>query len=394
MSDVMAVPAFDEDFWSDEVIGNPYPHYKRLRDLGPAVWLSQHDAWAITRHDSVREALRNGEVFSSARGCMMNEQTNSAMHGVMLCSDDPEHRKLRNVFARPLMPAALAPLKVRLAELAERHVDKLMAAGTFDAVTDLAHFLPLNVVTDLVGLSEEGKANMLAWAAGIFNAFGPDTHVRTLQGIEILRQAFSYLQTVKRESLDPDGWGAALFAAADRGEVSYQSATAMLVDYVTPSLDTTINATSSAIWLFARHPAQWDMLRDSPKLMSGFIDEVVRLESPIRAFSRYVTRDYEMGGVVLPAGSRALMLYACANRDERRYADPDRFDITRDARDHVGFGFGTHLCAGMHLAKLEMTVLFEILTRRVRRFKLRGESRALHNTLRGLSSLQVAVEID
>ena len=99
-----------------------------------------------------------------------------------------------------------------------------------------------------------------------------------------------------------------------------------------------------------------------------------------------------MGGVILPAGSRALMLYACANRDERRYADPDRFDITRDARDHVGFGFGTHLCAGMHLAKLEITVLFEILTRRVRRFKLLGEGRNLHNTLRGLATLEVAVE--
>ena len=392
MSDVMTVPTFNEDFWSDEVIGNPYPYYKQLRDLGPAVWLSQHDAWAITRHDSVREALRNGEVFSSAHGCMMNDQTNNAMEGVMLCSDDPVHRKLRNVFARPLMPAALAPLKIRLSELAERHIDKLIAGGTFDAVTDLAHFLPLSVVTELVGLSEEGKTNMLVWAAGIFNAFGPDTHVRTLKGIEILQQAFTYLQTVKRESLDPEGWGAALFAAADRGEVTYQSATAMLVDYVTPSLDTTINATSSAIWLFARNPDQWDKLRESPKLMSGFIDEVVRLESPIRAFSRYVTRDYEMGGVVLPAGSRALMLYACANRDERRYADPDRFDITRDARDHVGFGFGTHLCAGMHLAKLEITVLFEILTRRVRRFKLLGEGRNLHNTLRGLATLEVAVE--
>jgi len=94
-----------------EVVSNPYPHYKTLRDAGPAVWLSRHSAWAITRHASIREALLNGEVFSSARGCMMNEATNRTMEGVMLCSDDPKSRQLRRVFARPLMPAALAPLK-------------------------------------------------------------------------------------------------------------------------------------------------------------------------------------------------------------------------------------------------------------------------------------------
>ncbi len=386
-------PYFDYDFWSEEVITNPYPYYKMLRDAGPVVWMSKHNAWAVTRHDELRNALLNGEVFSSAQGCMMNDPTNKAFAGIMLCSDDPQHREMRKVFAKPLMPAALAPLKARLSMLAEARISELAGHNSFDAVTDLAHYLPLTVVTELVGLSPEGKAKMLTWAAAIFNAFGPETNSRTRSGMEIMQEAFLYIQGIDRESLASEGWGAALFEAAERGEIAFETAKAMLMDYLTPSLDTTINATSSAIWLFAQNPAEWAKLCQNPTLIPHAIDEVVRLESPIRAFSRYVTRNHTMGDVSLSAGSRALMLYACANRDERKYPDPDRFDIERKPRDHIGFGYGTHVCAGMHLAKLEITVLLEALVKRVRRFDILEEVREPHNTLRGIKRLIVKAEL-
>jgi cytochrome P450 len=380
------------DFWSDEVIETPYGYYKTLRDLGPAVWLTQHSAWVVTRHESLREALLNGEVFSSAKGCMMNEPTNAAFAGVMLCSDDPEHRALRRVFSRPFTPAALAPLRRRLVELVEARVDELVARGRFDAVTDLAHLLPMTIVTELVGLSDEGKQHMLRWAAAIFDAFGPDSHARTLRGMEIMGEAFAYTGKLKREELDPDGWGAALFLAADRGEIPAQTAKAMLMDYLGPALDTTINATSSAVALFAAHPDQWDLVRADLSRIPAVIDEVLRLESPIRGFSRYVTRDYDLCGVQLKAGDRAVMLYASGNRDERRYENPEQFDIRRNARDHLGFGYGTHICAGMNLAKLELTVVLEALARRVRRFQVLSQHRELNNTLRGIARLDVVVE--
>lgn len=385
-------PTFDQDFWSDDVILNPYPYYQRMRDTGPAVWLTQHNAWAITRYDEVRQALLNGEVFSSAHGCTMNNATNDAMQGTMLCSDDPRHRDLRRVFSRPLTTNALAPLKARLAALAEERIDELIDRGTFDAVVDLAYFLPLTVVTHLVGLSEEGKRNMLDWGAATFDAFGPDTHDRTLSGIDLLKGAFVYLESVKREDLDPDGWGAALFAAADRGELEYRSAKSMLLDYLSPSLDTTINGAGSAIWLFGRFPDQWRKLVANPALIPDAIDEVLRYESPIRAFSRYVTRDCDLGGVPIREGSRALMMYACANRDERKFSNPDVFDIERAPRDHLAFGFGSHMCAGMHLAKLEITTLLEILIRRVKSFEIVAAQHKLNNTLRGLAQLDVTVQ--
>lgn len=381
-------PRFDRDFWSDEVILDPYPVYDQLRALGPAVWLERNNAWALTTYDAVKAALLNPAVFSSAAGCMMNEPMNRATRGIMLCSDDPEHLEMRRLFARPLQPKALAELRPRLEAMVAAHVDGLVAKGRIEAVSELAHFLPLAVVTELVGLDREGRDNMLQWAAGIFDAFGPLSSQRTQTGLELAESVIAYvLERIRRDAMVPGGWGETLFRAADRGEITETTARLMLVDYLTPSLDTTINATSAAVELFAADPAQWEMVRRDRTLIPHAINEVIRIESPIRAFAREVTRDHAVGDVVLEAGSRVLMLYACANRDPAKYPAPDRFDVTRRPSDHLGFGFGTHVCAGMHLAKLEMTVLLEALADRVTGFRAFNPERRPHNTLRGLASL-------
>jgi cytochrome P450 len=383
-------PTFTHDFWSDEVILDPYPHYDEMRALGPVVWLSHNRAWALTHYATVRQALLHPEVFSSAHGCMMNEPMNTATRGIMLCSDDPAHLAMRRLFAKPLQPKELANLKPRLAALADARVAELLTRGSFDGVRDLAHYLPLAVVTELVGLDMEGRENMLRWAAGIFDAFGPIQSPRTLSGLEIAQQVIAYvLERVNRSTMVPGGWGEALFIAADNGVISEHTARMMLVDYLTPSLDTTINATSAALELFATHPEQWDLLRADTALIPHAINEVIRIESPIRAFARHTLREYSIGEVTLPAGAPVLMLYACANRDPAKFASPARFDIQRRPTDHLGFGMGTHSCAGMHLAKLEMTVLLETLCQRVRRIEATNPQRRPHNTLRGLMSLDV-----
>ena len=384
------VPSFEADFWSDAVILDPYPHYDRLRAAGPAVWLARNNAWALTRYETVKQALLDASVSSSANGCMMNAPMNAATKGIMLCSDDPDHLAMRRLFARPLQTKELAAHRQRFEALAVETVERLVAGGEFDAVHDLAHVLPLAVVTELVGLDAEGRANMLAWAASIFNAFGPIESARTVLGLDIAQQVITYvLERVDRASLVPGGWGEALFTAADRGDISEYTARMMLVDYLTPALDTTINATSAAIELFAANPDQWDILRADPTLIPHAINEVVRLESPIRAFAREVVRDHAIGDVTLKAGDRALMLYACANRDPSKFADPARFDIRRKPSDHLGFGMGTHVCAGMHLARLEITVLLQALVPRVHAFVAHSPVRLPHNTLRGLTSLRV-----
>lgn len=391
MENIVAPPRWDGDFWDDELILDPYAHYEELRELGPAVWLSRHNAWAITQYEAVRKALLGPEIFSSASGCMMNEPMNAATSGIMLCSDDPDHLAMRRLFAKPLLPKALETLRPRLKALAEQRLDELVARKQFDAVEELAHLLPLAVVTELVGLDEEGRAHMLEWAAGIFDAFGPLPNGRTEAGLAIAQNVIDYVVArVDRGNLVPDGWGAALFAAADEGRISEATARMMLLDYLTPALDTTINATSSAIELFAAHPDQWTMLRGDLSLIPHAINEIVRLESPIRAFARIVRQDCEIGDAKLREGDRALMLYACANRDPRKFENPERFDISRRAGDHLGFGMGTHICAGMNLAKLEISILLEAMASRVAVITTGKAERKPHNTLRGLASLEAS----
>lgn len=123
----------------------------------------------------------------------------------------------------------------------------------------------------------------------------------------------------------------------------------MAMDYIAPSLDTTISATSSAIWLFAQHPDQWDLVRERPSMIANAINEVVRLEAPIQGWSRYVTKDVEMDGVVIPAGSRVLVMFGSANRDERKWENAATFDVTRQVTDHVGFGMASISAPGQTL---------------------------------------------
>lgn len=380
-------PSSSIDLWSQANLDDPYPAYRELRDLGSAVLLEKHGVWAIARHKDVRDGLLAADLFSSASGVSMNAKANADDEGVMVCTDDPEHRKMRSVFIRPLMPKALAALKERFLVLAEERVEHLLERDSFDGISELAHLLPLTVVTELAGFTEYGKQNMLRWAAAIFNSMGPENSPLTQTGFTESVDAIDYLSTVDRGDLDPDGWTAALFRAADRGDLTDEQARLMLMDYLGPALDTTINGLGNALWLFANHPAQWEMLCKHPEMIGAAIDEALRVESPVRAFTRVTTRDCEIDGIPLRAGARVLMVYASANRDERRYDQPDHFDISRNARDHVAFGYGTHMCAGRNLALLEIGTVLNVLVRRVRQIDLLNASRAQNNTLRGFAQL-------
>ncbi len=232
---------------------------------------------------------------------------------------------------------------------------------------------------------------MLEWAAANFDCFGPMN--------ERAQAAFPKLEEGVRFSFDPSlpgrlkpgGWAARLWEAAERGEIAADQCPAILNDYWGPSLDTTIFATASAIWLFGRFPDQWDLVRDDRSLIAHAINEVVRLESPIPQFSRLTTCACHVGPVTIPKGSRVLMMYGSANRDERKWEDPERFDIRRRRNDHLGFGHGEHQCLGQPLARMEIKALLNALADRVGRFELGTMERAVNNMLRGIRTLRVTV---
>jgi cytochrome P450 len=384
-------PVYDVDLYSDAVLCDPYPHYRALRELGPVIWLPQNALYALGRFEDVRAALRNPGLFSSAQGVAANDDVNEMSRGTTLASDAPLHDRLRAIIAAPLLPRALEEIGPQIRTEARRLVDDLVTRGAFDAVADLAQHLPLTIVSKLVGLEDYGRGSMLRWASATFNVLGT-MNERGCAGMTDVREMRTYLGgPAIRERLRPGSWGQRIFEAADRGEVEPERCPVLMRDYLGPSLDTTIFATANLILLFGRYPEQWELLREDPTLIANAINEALRLESPIRGFTRHLTADATIGGATILAGSRALLLYASANRDERKWQDPERFDIRRRASDHLGFGNGTHMCAGLHLARLEMTALLEVLVEKVRRFELGEPVLAVNNVLRGLKSLPVRV---
>jgi cytochrome P450 len=385
------IPVSDVDLFSDEARINPYPIYERLREAGPVVHLSRHDLYAISRYEDVRTALMDWETFSSARSVFVDPQMNAQLEGITLCSDPPEHTMLRSVLGRPLRPDRMREIAPRIQAEADRIVTELVGKGRFDAATDLAAHLPLAVVSDLVGLGAGHRGRMLEWAAAIWDVQGP-ANERFGAAMPLVKEflGFAANEAVPGR-IDPDGWAAQLYQAADRGELPRDKCPVMMLDYVTPSLDTTILGITNTIALFAAHPEQWDQLRADRSLIPHAINESLRLETPVPQFTRVLTRDHALGGVPLPAGTRVALLYGSANRDERKYPDPTRFDITRRPSDQLAFGRGEHACVGMPLARMEMSALLERLADQVSRFEVVASRPLINNGLRGLEHLEVLV---
>ncbi|MEU1294769.1 cytochrome P450 [Streptomyces sp. NPDC005840] len=386
------IPTSDVDLYSESARADPYALYSRLRELGPVVHLSRYGLYALPRYEEVRSVLMDWRTFSSARGVFVDPDVNARLEGITLCSDPPEHTAMRAVLGRPLRPDRMREVDPRIAAEADEVVDRVVGMGRFEVVSELAEHLPMTVVSDLVGLPDHGREKMLEWAAAIWDTQGPaDARAAAAGPVVEEFMAFATADAVPGK-ITPDGWAAQLYQAADRGEIPHGKCPVMMLDYVTPSLDTTILAITNAVSLFARHPDQWELLRADRSLIPHAINESLRLETPVPQFSRVLTEDHEVGGVPLAAGSRVALLYASANRDERHYPDPTRFDITRRPSDHLAFGRGEHVCVGMHLARLEMTALLERLADRVARFEIVESRPLINNGLRGIDYLDVTVE--
>ncbi len=382
-------PAFDADLYTDAALADPYPLYRTIRDLGPAVWLTAHDAWAIGRFDDMRAALRADAVLVSSHGIAMNPLLNSEGTRITLTTDGELHRQLRSVLMKPMMPSALHAVQAEVERLADDLVTALLAREHFDGIADFAQHLPVAIVSHLVGLPEDGRERMLAWAKATFDALGP-LNARTKAATPLIMEMLGYAMSVERAKIRPDGWAEQLFAAADAGKIEATDVASMLIDYIAPSLDTTILGLGHLLWELGRRPDQWAMLRADEGLIPRAIDEILRLHAPVRAFSRFAVADHDVAGTTVPAGSRVLILFASGNRDERRFADPDRFDLTRDARDHLGFGHGVHRCAGSHVAQLEMQSLLRAMVRRVRSIEVADAELGPNNVLYGYRSFRAS----
>jgi cytochrome P450 len=375
------VPVYKSDIYSVDAIVDPYPHYQRLRDLGSVVWLAKHKVFALPGYAECKAVLRDDKTFLSGKGVALNPISNRLSRGTTLNSDGIEHDQRRKLLAHRMLPRALREISDSVDATAAAVVEAALHKGEIDGVSDLAAALPLAVVPDLIGWPRNQRDHLIDWGGATFDVLGP----LNWQGIKAMPAALRMLRfarRVVRQRTYLDGSMAhELMTAADQGKLSPAECPPLMVDYLAPSIDTTMSAISNALYLFARHPEQWQLLKDEPTLMANAINEVVRYESPLRAFARYVGRETQIASVAVPSGSRVLVMYASANRDEREWEEPDVFDIRRDAGRQIGFGQGAHACAGQSLARLETSAMLRALIERVDRIEVPGSPKWFINNI-------------
>lgn len=407
------IPTSDVDPFSHAVLEDPLPMHAALREAGPVVYLSRYDVYAFARYEQVHAALVNWQEFQSAAGVGLSNfryEKPWRPPSLLLEADPPRHDAPRRVLRQILGPRALHRLREQWYADAEALVDQVLAehgtehatgggAGSaaeysaeysaeFDAVPALSEAFPLRVFPDAVGLPKEGREHLLPYGDHAFNAFGPDNDL-VAKGAPRVAELSGWVGSVcARDVLSPDGFGARIWAASDRGEITPEQAPLVVRSLLTAGVDTTVSGLSATLYGLATNPAQWQRLRAEPRLARVAFDEAIRWESPVQTFFRTATTDVAVGGAVIPDGKKILMFLAAANRDPRRWAAPDEFDLSRDPSGHVGFGMGLHQCIGQHVARLESEALITALVRRVRRIELAGPARRHHNnTLRTFESL-------
>jgi cytochrome P450 len=388
---VLDIDPFDESFLAD-----PYAHHDVLRDAGPVVWLEPIGAYGMARFAEVQAALRDHETFCSSRGVGLSDFSKEAPWrppSLLLEADPPLHDRTRGLMNRIVSLKALKALRPQWEERARALMDRLVDKRRFDAVTELGEAYPMAVFPDTIGVPDEGREKLLVYAAAVFNAFGPRNAIFHRDNDRAADAVAWVAQACKRENLKPGGWGMAVYEAADAGELTAEEAERLVRSFLSAGVDTTVNGISHLVLALASHPQEYEKLRAEPALAKRAFEESLRWDSTVQTFFRTTTRAVEVSGVEIPEGSKVLLFLAAANRDPRRWDDPERIDINRSTSGHVGFGFGIHQCLGQMVARQEAELVLEALVPRVKSIKLVGEPvRRLNNTLHAIESLHVEVE--
>ncbi|HZB21453.1 MAG TPA: cytochrome P450 [Blastococcus sp.] len=383
----MPVPISAIDLFSDQVLVDPYPHFAELRELGAVVHLPANDVYALTRYDVVRDALGDPGTFSS-RSIGFNPMVNEALQGTSLASDPPVHAQLRAALTENLSPRALRGLKAQIDAKAAALVGELVEKGSFEAIDALARVFPLEVVADLIGFTGHVRENMLRWGEAAMQVIGP-LNQRTAENFPIAGELYAWCAGVTAEDLAPGSVGRGIFDAEARGDIPPDTAGHIIHQYLGAGVDSTVAAIGNIVALFGTHPDQFDLVRDDPSLVPAAFAEALRFWAPINTWGRYVTRDVEIDGTTVPAGSQAAILLGSGNRDPHHYEDPDAFLVGRNPVDHLTFGFGPHGCAGQGLARLEGHAVIAALAGSAQRLVLGEVERAPSNITRSIEKLPV-----
>ena len=387
-------------------IANPYPVFRELRDRHPVIHDDRTSQWLITRHADVDRLLRDRRLGRTYRHIATDEEMGRAappdwhapfteLNGNgMLDREPPDHTRLRRLVLKAFTPRTVEALRDRIQALVDGYIDELAGAGEVDLIGQYIEPLPVTVIADLLGIPDADRHQLRPWSRDItlmYELNPPDESARKAVAASL---AFStYLREVLRErrAKPGDDLISELGRVVDDGDrLTEDELIGTCVLLLNAGHEASVNGAGNGWWTLFRHPAELARFRAEPALVATAIDELLRFDTPLALFERWVLEDIEVAGVRLPRGTELALQFASANRDPAAFERPDELDLGRIPNPHISFGAGIHYCLGAPLARLELQIAFETLLRRAPHLQL-VEAPQWKPTyvLRGLRALRV-----
>ncbi|MDQ6699156.1 MAG: cytochrome P450 [Acidobacteriota bacterium] len=387
------------------ILADPYPLYKKLRETDPVHWDPFLHAWVATRYEDVIQVMLR---FSADRtpspeqlealGMMAELQpVAQVMVKQMLFMDAPAHTRLRAVCATAFTPARVAGLRRHIQEIADRLIDRALPSGRLDVIADFANPLPAIVTAELFGVPVEDHENLKIWSTDFAEMLGnfqhnPDRARGVLKSTENMLAYFGNAIRDQARHPRPGLVQSLMNAEVDGARLTEEEVIANLIVTMVGGQETTTNLIGNGLVSLLRNPDQLELLKNDPSIIASAIEELLRYESPSQHTARLAPADMVLGGKQIRKRQAVIAVFAAANRDPERFADPDTLDLRRPDNRHVAFAWGAHYCFGAPLARMEGQIAFETLLRRLPNLRLEPQELAWRENmgLRGLKSLDVS----
>ena len=387
-------PTFEFDPYATDVIADPFPAYRVLREEHPVYRSERRDFWALSRAEDVYDAMRAWPAFTSRKGMDLDETGSMFGPGNLLNMDPPTHDQLRKVVRGSFSARRIGMLepavRARVAELLERFAGR----ETVDVAAELAAPLPLWMISELLGIPPADREQMGARIHTLLHRAPGDPEIPQAahEAHAELRPYFAALMSERRRQPREDALSEMVAATIEGVPLSDEVILGLCLTLFAAGSETVSNFLSNSLLVLAEHPDARAALFAEPAGIPTAIEELLRYESPVQNIVRTTTEPTVLHGVELPADSRMLLLLGSANRDERRVEHADRLDLRREPRRHLAFGEGVHFCLGAPLARLQSRVVLEELARRAPRYAVAGPVRRVGKVnSRGLESLPIAL---
>jgi cytochrome P450 len=377
-----AAPSAGFDPWSAEFVAHPYEVYARLREQAPVTYYERSDQWLVSRYQDVSALLRDRrlgrihthryshEEFGRTPPPPEYEPFTTLNGNGLLDLEPPDHTRIRRLISKAFTPRMVESLRPTVRRLAAELVAGLVADGGGDLVSRLAEPLPVAVSAEMLGIPAADRPLLRPWSAAIVGMFELNPSAEAARRAVRASTEFSdYLRVLiaERRRSPGDDLVSALIAAHDAEErLTEQEMVSTCVLLLNAGHEATVNATGNGWWALLRNPGQLAALqRDPEQLLPTAVEELLRYDTPLQMFERWVLEDIEVEGTVIPRGAEVALLFGSANRDPARFTEPDRLDLTRADNAHITFGAGIHFCLGAPLARMELTESFGTLLRAV-----------------------------